>query len=229
MKKLAGNKNNRSLRIELFFSLFYFLILSCHNHTSGFTNKTNSDDEIYEVWVVQEFWHTGIIFPTEDVDPGHWPEIENYQDRNFVDVGWGDEKFYQATGNLFFLAARAILWPTQSVLQIFAFNTPVRSAYGGESRVLRIPLNSNQFAALSSLVSESYIRDEEGNIQPSTVYGESDHFFLATGKYYLFKTCNTWVAIAFRHAGLDVRSFCVLNANQLFRQLSGIPGAEFID
>lgn len=225
---MLDKKNNRGLRRVFYFSVFFFLALSCHANANGYTNNLKSNDRIYEVWVVQELWHTGVIFPVKDVDPLNWPEIENYQDKNFVDVGWGDEKFYQATGNPFFLAARAILWPTQSVLQIFAFNTPVLSAYGGESRILRIPLNIDQFEALSSFVSNNYIRDQEGNVQASTVYGKADHFFLAKGKYHLFKTCNTWVAQAFRHAGFDVRSFCVLNANQLFRQLSGIPGTEFI-
>ncbi len=229
MKKMVNNRKHPKLRTAWFFLLFLIFVLSPLHQTYGFTTTTDDDDLFYEVWVVQEFWHTGIIFPVGDVDPRHWPEIENYQDRNFVDVGWGDEKFYQATGNPFFLAARAILWPTQSVLQIFAFNTPVSSAYGGDSRILRIPLKAEQFEALSRFVSESYMRDQKEEIQPSTVYGEADHFFLATKKYHLFRTCNTWVALAFRHAGLDVRSFCVLNANQLFRQLSGIPGAGFID
>lgn len=186
-------------------------------------------EKLFEVFVIQARWHTGIILKTADIDRQVWPETDRYRDRNFVDTGWGDEKFYQATGDPVFLAARAVLWPTQSVLQVFAFNTPLRSAYGRQSRILRIPVTEKQLTALSGFVSESYVRDDNGLPVPSTVYGETDHYFLATKKYHLFRTCNTWVAIAFRQSGLNVRSFGILNANQLFRQLSRLPGAEFME
>lgn len=203
-------------------------ILACSEYSGGNGPGKVINDTTFGVYVIQEFWHTGIIFETSQVEPRHWTEIKRYQNSNFIDVGWGDEKFYQAPGNPVLLAARAILWPTQSVLRVFAFNTPVRSAYGSESRILRIPLSSEQFMDLCIFISESYMLDDSGNIISSTAYGETDHYFLATGKYHLFRTCNTWVAIAFKNAGLDVRSFGILNANQLFRQLSEIRGAEYI-
>ena len=182
----------------------------------------------YTVYVVQEGWHTGIIFETKDVSPKNWPEIINHQDKNFLDVGWGDEKFYQAPGFPVFIAARAVLWPTQAVMRVYAFNIPIRSAFLTGSRFLRIPLTGEQFAALCKFISESYITDEEGNPQTSTIYRETQVYFLSTRKYHLFRTCNTWVALAFRKAGLGNRSFLVLNKNQLLRQLSRIHGAEFL-
>ncbi len=187
------------------------------------------DDRIYEVFVIQERWHTGIVFNTADIDPDIWPEVNNYDHKNFIDIGWGDEKFYQATGNPVLLAARAVLWPTQSVLQIFPFSTPLRSAYGRQGIILRIPVTNEQLKHLASFVKESYKRDEYGNPQFSIVYGVSEHHFLATRKYHLFRTCNTWVALAFKRSGFKIRSFGILNARQLFRQLSRIPDAEFME
>lgn len=211
-------------------SFTLMIIQFCGYPTGGLTAQTTDYDTGYEIFVVQQRWHTGIIFNTYDVDPDIWPEISLYRDRKFVDVGWGDEKFYQALGNPVLLAARAILFPTRSVLQIYAFSTEIRAAYGGESRILRIPVNRYQLDRLSKFVSESYIRNEHGEAQPSTVYGEADNYFLATRKYHLFRTCNTWVAIGFKQSGFDdVQTFCVLNANQLFRQLSDIPDTEFPD
>ena len=220
--------SGNSFRIALLTTLFLLKCLYFQGQTSGFANSVKEEDKLYEVWIVQEAWHTGMVFAIDDVDPDHWPEIRNYKDRNFIDVGWGDEKFYQAHGNPVFLAARAILWPTQSVMQVFAFNTPLLAAYGRESRILRVPLTPEQFESLAGFVSGSYIPDESGNPVTSTAYGETDHYFLATRNYHLFRTCNTWVAIAFKQAGFNVRTFFVLNANQLYRQLSRIPGAEFL-
>lgn len=227
-------RKNRNVTKLFSFLLLMLLILASAFNTSevhaffGESATNNTGNNGYEVFVVQQRWHTGIIFHTRDVNPGIWPEIERYQDRNFVDVGWGDERFYQAQGNPVGLAARAMLFPTRSALLVYPFNLPLRRAYGEESRIMRIPVNSDQFAALSRYAAENYLRDEEGNIQPSTIHGESDLFFLAKGKYHLFNTCNTWVARGFKQAGFDIRSFCVLNANQVFRQLEKIPGSEYL-
>lgn len=217
-----------SSRISII-SLITIALLSCTGRSPGKAADQYTGGGIYDVFVIQARWHTGIIFSTDDIDKDIWPEIISLQNNIFVDIGWGDEKFYQATGDPVFLAARAILWPTQSVMQIFAFNTPVVAAYGGQGRVLRIPVTRKQLDELSNFISGSYIRDDHGDPIRSSVYGESDHYYLATRKYHLFRTCNTWVASGFRQAGFRVRTFGVLNANQLFRQLSRIPGAEFIN
>jgi uncharacterized protein (TIGR02117 family) len=211
-----------------FVSLFIVLIIVSCRFPEETAATGNEGKENYEVFVVQQRWHTGIIFRTEDVNPEIWPEIENYLHRNYVDVGWGDERFYQAQGDPVFLALRSMLAPTRSVLLVYPFSLPLRRSYGEESRIMRIPMNSEQHAALTSYVSGQYLRDSDGNIQPSTIHGESDLFFLAKGKYHLFKTCNTWVARGFKQAGFDVRSFCILNANQVFRQLATLPGAEYL-
>ena len=211
--------------------LLLLLLISCGYSPGGLAapgQEEFADDPDYEVFVVQQRWHTGIVFHTSDVDPDIWPEIERYTDRNFVDVGWGDERFYQATGDPVGLALRSMLFPTQSVLLVYPFNLPLRRSYGQDARIIRIPLNSNQFRDLTRYVSDGYMRDEEGDVQPSTIHGESDLFFLAEGKYHVFNTCNTWVARGFIEAGFDLRSFCVLNANQVFRQMERIPGSEYL-
>ncbi len=174
------------------------------------------------VFVVQQAWHTGIIVQTGDIDGDIWPEISRYPSEKYVDISWGDEKFYQAEGRPFFLAARAVLFPTQSVLRVFPFDLPLKSSYGQEARIIEIPVNDDQLKALTQFIADAYERDDAGNPQPSTIYGESRHYFLANRKYHLFRTCNTWVALAFKEAGFDIRSCCVLNANQLFKQLEKI-------
>ena len=183
-----------------------------------------SKEKGFEVCVVQQAWHTGIIIETADVDSLVWPEISGYRHKRYVDISWGDEKFYQVEGRPFFLAARAVLWPTQSVLRIYPFGLPPERSYGSDARMKTIELNREQFTLLCRFISNSYLRDQDNQPQPSTVYGKSNIYFLAIRNYHLFRTCNTWVALAFKNSGFDIRSFCVLNANQLFRQLEKIDG-----
>ncbi|ASB49760.1 DUF2459 domain-containing protein [Alkalitalea saponilacus] len=205
----------------------FILVLLLSVSSGLFPSKGDIQEDTCYVYVVQNRWHTGLVFRVDDLNADIWPEAEGFDGRRWVDVGWGDEHFYQADGSPVHLAARAVLWPTSSALQVFPFINPLRLAYGERARILRIPVSESQLLSLMKYVADSYIRDQYGRAQPSSVYGESRHFFRATQKYHLFRTCNTWVVNGFKEAGLPVRSFCVLNANQLFRRLSKIPGAEF--
>lgn len=177
-----------------------------------FTNLSAKDT----IYVVKEGWHTGIILKTSAVPPGIFPEIKNYDHVSHIDIGWGDEKFYQAESTPVGLAARAILFPTSAVIQVFELKWPVEEFYAHREQIL---LDSLEFHALCHFISDSFQRDKEGKIIPSAVYDPTDVYFKAQRKYHLFRTCNTWVALALKEAGLDVRSFLVLTSGQLFRQL----------
>ena len=97
-------------KYNLSFVLIFLVSIISIVHLSG------QDLEEFEIFVVQEGWHTGIIFKTNDIDSTIWPEIVHYRNKKFVDIGWGDEKFYQVPGYPFFAAARAVLFPTQVLL-----------------------------------------------------------------------------------------------------------------
>ncbi|MFW6352010.1 MAG: DUF2459 domain-containing protein [Bacteroidota bacterium] len=181
--------------------------------------EERSDHDTITVSVVQQAWHTGIILPVKQINPDIWPEVSSFKEKKYVDVSWGDEKFYQASGNPVLLAARAILWPTQSVMRIYPFSISVSSSYTSEARFLEIELTQQQFDRLTRFFANSLMRDESDQTIASDAYGKSRYFFLSKRKYHLFRTCNTWVALAFKQSGLENRSCCVLNANQLFREL----------
>lgn len=199
---------------------FVVVFLGLSNSVSG--QDSSLREIIYDVYVVQQEWHTGIIINTRDVDILVWTEITDYHHKKYVDLSWGDEMFYQASGRPFLLAARAILWPTQSVLRVHPFSLSPQRTYGSNARMKTIELDQEQFTLLCTFISESYLRDESGAPRLSKEYEGNDLFYLATRKYHLFRTCNTWVALAFKKSGFDIRSCCVLNANQLFRQLDKI-------
>ncbi|MFW5645448.1 MAG: DUF2459 domain-containing protein [Bacteroidota bacterium] len=210
-------------KYHLSFKAIFLVLIMFAVQLSG-----QDDSEEFEILVVQEGWHTGIVFKTNDVDSTIWPEIVHYRNKNFVDVGWGDEKFYQVPGYPVFVAARAVLFPTQSVLRVFPYSTPILSAYFEDSKILTFTINRQQLDRLSRFVAESYKRDKNGNAQLSKLYENNQHYFLATRNYHLFRTCNTWIALGFKKSGFDVRSFFVLYGKQLIRQLRDIPDSGFL-
>jgi len=145
----------------------------------------------------------------------------------YIDVSWGDEKYYQIAGKNMLLASRAVLFPTKAVIRLVSFDEEIRSRYNSGCHI-QIILDSTEFFELCNFIAKSYARDEKGNIIPSTLYRKSNVFFLAKRKYHLFRTCNTWVALAFKKAGFDICTFLLITASQLFNRLREIPGATLL-
>ncbi len=181
----------------------------------------------YTVYIVQEAWHTGIILPVDDVPEYILPEISKFNDSRFLDVSWGEEKYYQFPHPGFFIAASAVLWPTSAVIRLSPFSgSPVKVF--PHSKIMEIPMGKDHFYRLCRFISGSFCRDDNGEIIPSTVYRKSRTFFLAKRKYSVFRTCNTWVALAMKESGFDTGTFLLITAGQLFRRLKKIEGANFI-
>ena len=183
--------------------------------------------EEYKVYVVQEAWHTGIILTVDDVSADIFPEITNYQKYQYIDVSWGDERYYQYPNPGIFMAARAVLWPTSAVLKLAGYSQNPRNIFT-KSTILEITMDEVRFNQLCSFISESFLRDDHGKIIPSTVYRKSRSFFLAKRKYSIFQTCNTWVALAFKESGFDTGTFFLITAGQLFRRLHKTTHSRFI-
>ena len=64
----------------------------------------------HAVYVVSHGWHTGIVLPAKLLTADN-PQLKaRFGEVEFLEVGWGDEAFYQAEEITFANAARAALW-----------------------------------------------------------------------------------------------------------------------
>ncbi len=195
-------KNGRRRFLSIGFLLFICTII-------------HASDTIY---IVQEAWHTGIVLKTRDVSREIWPEIKNYQEKKYIDVSWGDERYYQKPGINILLAARAVFFPTTAVIRLLGFDSAIEHFYF-DYRSIRVIMDSTQFNALCHSIAYSLRRNDQHNVIPSMVYGKSEKFFIAKRKYHVFRTCNTWVLLLLKHAGLSVNPFMAITSGQLFRRL----------
>jgi hypothetical protein len=113
---------------------------------------------------------------------------------------------------------KAALLPTPSVLHLVWFDPPA-VAYFPASEVIEVRLSPQDFANLSVSIHETYNRDEQGK----TVYlgpglYRTSAFYLATGTYHLFNTCNNWVAAALRAAGCPISPGRAITARSVLSQ-----------
>lgn len=155
------------------------------------------------IFVVSHGWHTGLIVPgamLNEVVPDlrlRFGTPEHYE------IGWGDAGFYQAETATSGLALQAIFWSRGAVLHLVAFSGAPQDYFSGEP-VRATCLSHNEMRALQAYLAASFSSSPAHAItalRPG-LYGDSA-FYAATGRYFLFNTCNTWTAKALRSAGLE--------------------------
>lgn len=177
------------------------------------------------VYVISNGWHTGLVLPRGQVSSEIWPEQGELAPARFLEVGWGDRDAYLADRITVRLALGAAFGSASAALQVAGLATPPTER-GGEIEVAELRLTPREFDDLSRFISKTYARDGAGNtIRLARGYTANSAFYLATGRFHLFNTCNTWTAKALRAAGCPIVSALILTAPQLMDQaLSACKG-----
>ena len=159
-------------------------------------------------YVASHGWHTSIIVPRTQVPARLWPDgvingtFARYQ---FVELGWGDRKFYTAPHPDALMALDAVLLPGPSVLHVVGLNPPLEQALTW-SALVPVPCSRIEMRNLCRALGDSFQRDAQGRVRPIApgLYGLTSRFYPASGRYYLFNTCDTWTVRMMRAGGLDV-------------------------
>ncbi len=146
--------------------------------------------------MVSHGWHSGIVVQRADLVnrlPALAPDMGH---EGYVEIGWGEERFYQAREPTLGMALRAALWRNASVLQVVPFAGPPRR-YFASSKVVEVRLDEAGYLAVLTFIADSFEGVER--LGPS-LYG-GGWFYRAEGSFHLFNTCNSWVARALEKAG----------------------------
>jgi uncharacterized protein (TIGR02117 family) len=173
------------------------------------------------VYVLGHGWHTGLVVQRADIPDGMWPEQADFPAAQYLEVGWGDKDFYQAAEGTLRLALKATLRSTASVLHVVGFAMAPED-YFPASEVIAVRLSPQGFVYLVTFIHQTYKRDAHGRAIPlGPGWYEHSQFYLATGTYHLFNTCNTWVAKALQTAGAPMRSGSAMTAGSVMEQVRG--------
>ena len=178
-----------------------------------------------QIYIVGHGWHTGWVIPAKEI----YQQIPALQDRfgnaDYIEIGWGDLEFYQAKDITVELILQAILWPTETVVHAVAVDGDVHT-YFSRNEVVRLCVNEQELSSLLQFVSNSFARDNAGQVQPMQrgIYGNSQ-FYQGQGKYHLFNTCNNWTAKGLKSLGMDINySFKLTTSSILnFAQRYSLP------
>ena len=158
------------------------------------------------IFLISHGLHAGIVLRRSDIRQPGWPQLQPFDDMEYLEIGWGDKDYYISSDPGAGLAVKALLMPTASVLHLVGFNGSPES-YFPNSEIIKIELSIAGFEKMVRYLSKSFLRDEYGSAVPLDPgkYGHS-RFYASEETYYLCKTCNTWTATILKTAGCPVTS-----------------------
>ncbi len=170
-------------------------------------------------YVIGHGWHTGIAVHREDLVKYALPLENDSGNGNYIEIGWGDEQFYQAKTVTLGLALQAILWPTSTVLHVVELTDAPQHYFSG-SVVMEVSVPQTGYEKLLAYISESFARTNDNNITRlgPGLYGKS-RFYRANGVFHAFNTCNTWIIKAIERTGYPVSNVRAVTAEDVLSQL----------
>ncbi|WP_337873040.1 DUF2459 domain-containing protein, partial [Ignavibacterium sp.] len=174
-----------------------------------------------EIFLIKQRWHTAIVLQTIDVDSSIFPVIKNFRNFNMIDIGWGDEEFYQYPDFDWELAFKALFYSTPSTIRVEGISISRELYFDLSEIVVRLLVTDSQFTSILKYIDETFYRDENGEKILSNRASGQIIFYAANGKYHLFNTCNTWLARCLRNAGIEISTDIILT-EQLFNEAAKI-------
>ena len=154
-------------------------------------------------------WRT--LFPPSDfaVPPG---------DAKYAAFGWGNRQFYTETPTWaefkISTACCALFYPSKTVLHVeyLGYAQP-----GSDMR--EVLISRDQYERLVKFVESSigeFDDDGSATIASPFTYGRADRFYVASGRYHLFNTCNQWTGRGLKRAGVRTGIWTPLKPQVLF-------------
>lgn len=188
-------------------ALYLLIAITC-SFISVNNNASNPSIGI-PIYLATNGLHTDFYLPTvtEHID---WKDYIEHQDFKspytlppYMGFGWGDRGFYLETATwkdlTFKNAFKAIFLPSETLMHVTYLNgTPQVS-----ERVKKLILTPQQYRALVAYIQKGFVqKDYPYEHLVDSGYGNKDTFYLGTGRFHLFRTCNVWVNKGLKEIGV---------------------------
>ena len=224
-KRICLQRNTSLPTTILFIGILFVLALTC---LPGCARKSLSpfpsalEDKPVTIHVAIYGGHSGIILTNSTIPDDLRRITSRFNAFRYIEFGWGDEDFYRDPETTVFIAVKAALWPTASVLHLIGINETMED-YAAGPDIYRIELSREGFFALCNFITETFSRDEKGNsiaLGPDPAFIRYTLFYQARPKFFFPRTCNTWTAKVLQTAGMPISTWANICVKNLARNIA---------
>jgi uncharacterized protein (TIGR02117 family) len=200
--------------------IFFFLNSSPHFSISE--SAIVDKDGFHKIYFIKQNWHSAIVINTQELDSQIFREYASFSEFGLIDIGWGDEEFYQYPGFDSGLAFKALFYATPSTLRVEGINLKKDEYFNLSEIVIELDVTNEQFKKICNYINETFYKNDYGELVILSRKAEGKIiFYKAVGTYHLFNKCNTWLANGVRQAGIEIEDNILLT-EQLFNELAKI-------
>ena len=172
-----------------------------------------------KVYLINQAWHVGFLIQVDSITISQIPIIKDFTDFKFVDIGWGDEDFYQDDGINYYYGAKAMLVPTSSVIKITGHISTSQSILNWSEDSREVMLSSHGYKKLLNFIEASFEKGKGKYVETSRLADGAIRFYKSGLSYHLFNTCNTWIAAGLKEAGLYIDEDGIITTANLFESI----------
>jgi uncharacterized protein (TIGR02117 family) len=197
-----------------------FLLTACASNPNCYeTGSTRK--ELRTIYVVQRDWHSGIAVRPADWPDAHWELLREFRTAEFLEFGWGDERFYKADEETSGMTIRAALWPTPSVIHVIGLDT-TDPADAQADEIVPVRVSAEGLRALAAGIQREFEGEQPIPNGPQASWAPApNHFYDAKRAFYFPRMCNWWVAQRLEDAGCPIWPWTVLTAHRVIRAARG--------
>ncbi len=198
--------------------LFFVLMLcSCAQPIKGLYPPKNPQDT-HTIYIVSHGWHTGIVLNKGDIPKSLIPEKTDFPNAEFLEIGWGDKGFYQASDITIPITLNALFLPSDSVMHVVGFSGDIEIEFP-QSEIIQLALSNEGYHRMLKMIHNYFDRKgvDIAQILRKGLYGDSK-FYSANEPYHMFFTCNNWTGKMLRSSGFPITNFYTTTAANVIQQ-----------
>lgn len=216
-----------ALRKLISLSAVFLLICSLPGCATGGSclDGDTPPESTRSIYVVKRGWHTGIAIAAADWPNRDWSVLGDFANSEYLEFGWGDERFYQAEEESLWLGIRAALWPTSSVIHVIGLRSPILDHIDA-NEVVEVRVSVDGLRRMAKAI-ELEFTESTAIATPVSLSAapKPNHFYSARRKFFFPRMCNWWIASRLKEASCPVEPWTVVSANRIMREARAFDSA----
>lgn len=215
---IAGVRCDRSKKLC---SLLAVIVLVCSlpgcATGGGCLDDATAPELVRSIYIVKRGGHTGVAIATADWPNRHWSVLAEFPNSDYLEFGWGDERFYQAEPETAWLGIRAALWPTSSVIHVIGVRRPILNHIDADE-IVEVRVGAEGLGRMTEAIEREFTEATPTRTPVSlSAAPKPNHFYSARGQFFFPRMCNWWIATRLKEANCPIQPWTVITASRIVR------------
>jgi len=188
---------------------FLLSVIPMNRNTSLESEKTET------IYLLSNGIHLDFIFKREALETFQ-EELDIKSRHEYIAMGWGDEGFYLKTKTWDDLEFRtvfnALFMKSEAAMHLTRYQRLSEKA-------IKLEITKAQLEILIEHCISSFEKSSANQFMkiPNAAYFNNDNFYKANGSYNCIKTCNEWVNIGLKKAGIKTSIWSPLDKGIIYQ------------